>query len=103
MSYQVFHWLMTALYIFCALMIVTKFVFYREKEQGMGPVYFWGGGLFFSLALTELTSALVYGTSLHVWKTLLFLALTTGSLIASIRQRGRQEVSVKVDVQAKAS
>lgn len=95
MSYQVFHYLMTALYTFCALMVVARFVMYRDTERSMSPVYFWGGALFLSLALTDLTSALFFGTGIHVWQTLLFLGLTVVLAILSVRKRMRPVVAVE--------
>lgn len=95
MSYQVFHFLMTALYTFCALMVVARFVLYRESERSMSSVYFWGGALFLSLSLTDLTSVLFYSTGIHVWQTLTFLGLTVCLAILSVRQRVRSVVTVE--------
>jgi len=95
MSYQVFHYLMTALYTFCALMVVARFVVYRESERSMSPVYFWGCALFLTLGLTDLTSSLFYGTGIHVWQTMLFLGVAVGLAILSVRQRVRPIVAVE--------
>lgn len=88
---NLFNGVMIGVFVFSALMVLVKFAFYKRREDGMRSAYFWGGVLFLSLAITDLTSNLVYREELHEVQTILFLGLTVWTLALSKR--------VKVKVQ----
>ncbi|KEO82137.1 hypothetical protein [Tumebacillus flagellatus] len=74
MSMILFNGLMIGVFVFAALMVLVKFAFYKRQEEGMRSAYFWGGILFLALAVTDITSSVVYRTELHEVQTLLFLS-----------------------------
>ncbi|MBL0386586.1 hypothetical protein JJB07_07980 [Tumebacillus sp. ITR2] len=85
MSMILFNGLMIGVFVFAALMVLVKFAFYKRQEEGMRSTYFWGGVLFLSLAVTDITSTLAYQTELHEVQTLLFLAFAGLTLFRSKR------------------
>jgi hypothetical protein len=91
MSMVLFNGLMIGVFVFSALMVLVKFAFYKRQEDGMRSAYFWGGVLFLSLAITDLTTSFVYRAELHEVQTILFLGLTVWALTLAKR--------VKVKVQ----
>jgi hypothetical protein len=95
-SLEVFQWVTFSVYIFFAIMVMVKFAFYKKRDDARVSVYFWGGLLFLSLAVSDLTSNLFYKTEIHVWQTLLFFALTVWTMYTAAKNRRMvQEIAVK--------
>lgn len=93
---EVFQWVTFSAYLFFALMIMVRFAFYKKNNDARVAVYFWGGLLFLSLAVADLTSNLFYQTEVHVWQTLVCFALTIWTMYTAAKnRRSVQEVAIK--------
>ncbi|TCP55544.1 hypothetical protein EV586_103197 [Tumebacillus sp. BK434] len=86
-SLEVFQWVTFSAYIFFALMIMVRFAFYKKSDDSRVSVYFWGGVLFLSLVVSDLTSHLFYQTELNVWQNLIFSALTVWTMYTAAKKR----------------
>lgn len=82
-----FNGLMIGVFVFAALMVLFHFAFYKRQENARQSAYFWGGILFLALAVTDVTSSLLYRTDLHEAQTMLFLGLTGWALYQSKREK----------------
>ncbi|MFD2171683.1 hypothetical protein [Tumebacillus lipolyticus] len=87
MSLEVFRWVMYCAYIFFAIMVLVKFMFYKRKDDARVAVYFWGGLLFLSFAIADCTSYLFYKTDLHFWQDVIFFALAAWTMYTSVKNR----------------
>ncbi|ASS76283.1 hypothetical protein CIG75_15910 [Tumebacillus algifaecis] len=87
MSLEVFQWVTFSAYIFFAIMVMFRFAFYKKRENAQVAVYFWGGLLFLSLVVADLTSNLFYKTEINVWQNLIFACLTVWTMYTAAKNR----------------
>lgn len=90
----VLNWLFLGFIIFCSVMVMIRFVFYRDQKQARSAVYLWGGVLFMALGVYDLTANLFFEQPLHTLQNVLFFSLTAVAVYRAVRARRSLAIQV---------